>query len=107
MIICKCVRCGHEWATRKATRPTRCGRCSAKYWYRPARVPRIKPVPHSVGRPAKYPVHVLNVGEIMILPIINDNVPSMRQSISAYGRRKGKRYETLIVVAGLRVKRTL
>ncbi len=29
--IHKCLRCGHEWAS-KDIRPLRCGKCKSPYW---------------------------------------------------------------------------
>jgi len=31
MRICKCLRCGHEWATRQEM-PTICPKCKSPYW---------------------------------------------------------------------------
>ena len=32
--IYKCLRCGHEWASRR-DKPLRCARCKTPYWHIP------------------------------------------------------------------------
>ena len=39
----------------------------APYWWRPARTLKPFREPNPVGRPTRYPVHILEVGEHMIL----------------------------------------
>lgn len=35
----KCLRCGHEWTPRIATRPRRCPNCTSPYWHKPLTTP--------------------------------------------------------------------
>jgi hypothetical protein len=106
MQINNCVRCGHTWFQRKLTRPDRCAKCVAKYWWRPKRVPRIPGIKQRIGRPNKYPVHVLNVGQTMTIPDIT-NVLSFKQSIAGYEKRHGARFELVATPGGYRVRRVL
>ena len=107
MIICKCLRCGHEWASRKLSRPDRCAGCYAKYWWREKRAPRVYTTPGPVGRPHKYPVHLLNIGQTLTVDHTISNPLSARQAIAAYGRRSGRRFEVGFTPAGMSVKRIL
>ena len=106
MIICNCLRCGHEWASRKVSRPGRCASCGAKYWWRVARIPKLYPPPLRPGRPTKYPVHLLNVGQQVTLEWPG-NIVSMKQSISAYARRHNKQFKLISTIGGLKVSRVL
>ena len=105
MDIYNCLRCGHEWASRKIDRPERCAKCTAKYWWRARRT--IKPktsLPY--GRPTKYPVGRLNIGQTMVLEY-GRNVVSMKQSILAHAKRHGKQFRLITTAAGLKVVRVL
>ena len=108
MQILKCLRCGHEWASRKLSRPERCASCTVAYWWRPARIPKIKPVRDTLGRPHKYPVNLLNVGQVMTLPHdAGFNPASAKQAITMYARRHGRQFVVSGSVGGLRVQRVL
>ena len=106
MIICKCLRCGWDWISRRLTRPDRCAHCAASYWWREKRHKKIKPDLGPVGRPHKYPVHLLNIGQHMTVDHTN-NTLSARQAIAAYGKRAGRRFTIAASPAGLKVTRTL
>jgi len=106
MQILNCVRCGYEWASRKITRPDRCAKCTSPSWWEPKRVPKIKPDKQKIGRPTKYMVNVLNVGQIMTIPW-GDNILSMKQSIAGYANRHGRSFELKSTTAGLKVKRLI
>lgn len=101
-----CLRCGKDWVSRKIGRPERCGQCGAKYWWRYARPRPVARDKQRVGRPSKYPVGSLNIGQSMTLSVDN-NALSIHQSIKAYGLRHGTRYEVASTMAGLVVKRVL
>ena len=107
MKIHRCERCGHEWASRKLTRPDRCAKCVAKYWWRKARVPKPQVPKKKIGKPNKYPIHLLNIGESMTLERDGLNVLSMKQSVGAFARRHGRRFEMRQNVAGYKIKRLI
>ena len=106
MQILNCVRCGYEWASRRVVTPKRCARCQARAYNRPARVRKIRPPVGPAGRPRRYPVNVLNVGQQMRLEM-PENVVSCKQSIWAYGVRSGRRFEVRATGGGLIVRRVL
>lgn len=35
VLLLKCLRCGHEWQTRKTTKPKVCSRCKSAVWNKP------------------------------------------------------------------------
>ena len=109
MDICFCVRCDYKWLPRKLTRPDRCAKCHAKYWWRPARVAITAPEStQPVGRPRRYRVDLLNIGQSMTLPYEDvPNVLSCKQSISAYERHSGRRFKLTTSPAGIKATRTL
>jgi len=89
------------------SKPDRCARCTAKYWWREKRKLKPKRKLQAVGRPCKYPVHVLNIGESMVLDRENLNVLSMKQSVMAYARRHGKQFELRQALEGYKIKRII
>ena len=107
MQICNCVRCGHEWATRKLSRPDRCAKCTRPNWWQAVRVARIKDdAVRSVGRPPKYAVHLLNIGQKMTFPEPVNHLAA-KQSITARGKKLGFVFEFRPTVGGLVVRRVL
>jgi len=40
--LCRCLRCSHEWRTRKPGKPVACGKCKTTMWSRPRQL-----VPHA------------------------------------------------------------
>ena len=45
-MMCRCLRCGHEWLKRMEGRPKRCPKCISPYW-------DTKPGELPIGRPPK------------------------------------------------------
>jgi hypothetical protein len=108
MLIHKCVRCYHEWGSRMLSRPDRCAGCHAKYWWRPKRVAKLKLPPNPVGRPRRYQVDVLNVGQAMTVPAEDIvNVLSFKQCVEAHARKTGKKFVVTRTLTGYRINRTL
>lgn len=69
-------------------------------------MPKLKLPKKSSGRPTKYAVGLLNVGQQMTFEWPS-NILSMKQSIEAYARRHGTRYEMKDTHAGLVVRRVI
>ena len=100
--IMNCVRCGYSWASRLVTNPIQCPKCHSKYYDRPARVKPPKKEVGAIGRPHKYPVHLLNINQHMTIPFSTEaaNI-SAKQSVAAYGIRSGRRFTVKASPAGL------
>jgi len=108
MEIYKCVRCGHEWASRKLSRPDRCAGCTRPNWWRAVRIARIRPdAVRPVGKPCKYAVHLLNIGQQMTFPYEGLNVVSAKNSMLRRAKRLGFVLEFKTSGAGLTVTRVL
>jgi len=61
-----------------------------------------------VGRPRKYRIDLLNIGQSMTLAYDDvPNVLSCKQSISAYEIRYGRRFTITASAVGMKVQRTL
>lgn len=110
----KCQRCGHEWWPRTPDKPQRCAKCKVKYWWRAARAPRPPDPPGPIGRPIKYPLRGLEVGESVLLPyaVGADRLPdeqknhAMVSAVNSYVRRHRWEVVKKPSAAGLRVTRT-
>jgi len=90
------------------SRPDRCAGCHAKYWWRAKRVSKLSLPPGPVGRPRRYPVDLLNVGQVMTIPIEDvTNVLSFKQCVGAHARKTGKKFEIVRTIGGYRINRTL
>lgn len=105
LTICKCLRCGHDWASRRYARPPRCAGCGAKYWWRKARKKKGTALSAGLGRPRKYRVDVLKVGQKMTLPRDMGGLQSMRCAINAYAQKTKRAFKCVECVEGLRVFR--
>jgi predicted Zn-ribbon and HTH transcriptional regulator len=43
-MMCKCLRCGHEWVRRTVGQPKRCASCKSPYWNKaPGELPMGRP----------------------------------------------------------------
>ena len=107
--VLTCVRCGYIWASRAVTNPLRCAKCHAKYWDRAARIKKVIATPVGpVGRPHKYPVHLLNIGQTLTVPHGSEaqNI-SAKQSVNAYGIRAGRQFTSRTTPAGIVFTRIL
>lgn len=108
-----CVRCGHKWYQRKPQMPRNCAKCKARYWNRPARMPKPDALLGPVGRPCKYPVYNLEVRGKMILPwnFTPDGKPDhnlnqgMNRAIMNYARKSGKKFRRDPMYQGLIITR--
>ena len=108
MELLNCKRCGHNWYRRKLRLPDRCAKCNVKHWDRPKRVPAPFIPAARVGRPNKYRVDILNIGQGITIPYeTSAEIPSIKQAIHAYGRRHGKRFAIAGAVEGLKIKRLI
>ena len=105
LTICKCERCGHDWASRRYARPARCSRCGAPYWWRKARKKGEKKLSAGLGRKRKYRVDVLRIGQKMTLERDLGEITNMRNAIYIYAQKSGRAFQTKEVLAGLEVKR--
>ena len=98
MDLLNCKRCGHDWYQRKPGKPRNCAKCKVLYWDRPARIPKSHNNPGPVGRPMKYPIDLLEVGQSIILPWEPLPDGSYNQSkmnaIRNYSRKTGKKFWT-------------
>lgn len=106
MLNCHCERCGYNWISRHYSRPIRCAKCRAWSWWRPKLPKKIRPEPGPVGRPRKYYVGHLNVGQQARLEY-DKNITSMKQSINAYAIRAGKKFVLTSEPACLLVRRVI
>ena len=106
--IKNCVRCGHCWASRLITNPSQCPNCHCKRFDIPVRVKLPQKEVGPVGRPHKYPVHLLNINQHMTIPFGTEagNI-SAKQSIAAYGIRSGRRFKIKASPAGMVVTRIM
>ena len=109
--ILNCVRCGHSWFARKSTLPRNCARCKILYWYKPARIPKYYGEPRPVGRPYKYPVDSLEVGQTKIIPHNflpdghNVNNRGIYISIGRYSKKTGRKFDFKSMLHDLLVTR--
>lgn len=104
-----CLRCGHEWAARKAGRPRICPnhKCQSPAWDR-AR-------PAYVERPLTYrrlypELHGLQPGESCFLAFDENRTPGepdpRPERVINYERKKhGKQFEVIPTTSGLNVRR--
>lgn len=108
-----CKRCGHSWFSHNP-QPNRCARCKAKYWWRPARIPKEQQQLGSVGRPSAFPqLDTLEVGKSLVIPWNRDKIDGVdyytNKNVQAHARRFGRIYHTFpdSARAGLVVVRKL
>ena len=100
-----CVRCQARgkpctWIRRTVEQPKRCPKCGSPYWWRPARIAKVRIV-GPVGAPVKYPIQGLEVGYKITIPwpklpngvIDSKKLSSIHSAISSYGRRSGKKFK--------------
>ena len=53
-MVCKCLRCGHEWVKRISGRPKYCSGCKESNWDVPAgKLPRGRPVTKKASKKGK------------------------------------------------------
>lgn len=96
-----CLRCGKDWVSRQNCRPKRCGVCTSTNWWKLAGE-------SFRGRPIKYPVNDLQKGEKMEFEFADvPNFVSMRQSLIAYGKRHGMKFEIVNKINSFTVERVL
>lgn len=126
-----CIKCHHIWYPRKPGIPTRCPKCNTLYWNKIQQAICQGCTEHfalvgeyptnclacrrdrPTGRPPKYPITDLQVGELRLFPFHrtleggNDAArnASMHQSISAAARRAGITLMAASDGQGLTVKR--
>lgn len=112
MQIHKCVRCGHEWASRAEVRPNRCAKCTARNWWKPPREVNAG-VDKKMGRPCRYPIENLEVGQAIMFPWhrLPTGWPDVKQNrimnvcIQNYAHRTGRNYRRQSSPKGLLVTR--
>ena len=110
MPVWECIRCPGEpsrWTGRTSEAPKHCPRCRATRWWLPR--------PGKVGRPERYPIGQMEVGDVVVLPwapMLEHNVVDvetnnlMDRAVRAHAKRHGKEFRTEGVSDGLRVERT-
>jgi hypothetical protein len=67
----------------------------------------MKGTPRAIGRPIKYAVHLLNIGQSMTLPYEGLNVISAKNAIMRLGKRRGMIFKFGASAGGLLVTRAL
>lgn len=110
LTIHNCVRCSYQWGSRLQRRPDRCPGCKRPNFWRPKRIPRLKPLENrGPGKPLKYPVNLLNVGQEMTIPkdTLRKNPYSVRASVVAWAKRHGRTFKLTSSLAGLHVRRVM
>ena len=81
-----CKRCLYQWGSRLPTDPVRCPNCgNTKWWLEAGACVR--------GRPHKYGIDKMLVGEHSTWEYEGANYVSMFQTINNYGRRHKKVFE--------------
>jgi hypothetical protein len=77
-------------------------------WWKPVRVKIIRNAVREIGRPRKYMINLLNVGQSMIFPWdeITD-VLSFKQCVQSYSRRSQRKFKTDNVGIGIKVSRIM
>jgi hypothetical protein len=110
MSINVCLRCAHEWHS-KSTKPTRCAKCKAYNWWRPARTPKER-IKRPRGRPTKYDLSNLGIGQSKKFPwFLTDRGPDekknhvMHTAIVNYAKRHNFKIKIDISCGGLIVNR--
>ncbi len=42
LVVCKCNRCGHLWASRMKLSPSHCAACKSAYWNKPRKFKMVQ-----------------------------------------------------------------
>ena len=114
--IWSCFRCGHEWASRKEGKPSRCPnhKCRSVNWFKPKARPKWVRKKWGRGRPSIYPWGTMRVGDIAVVPWHRDDSGypdtqrnrGIENSARNYAKKNGVHMVINGMPSGLRVERT-